>query len=48
MQEDLETIIFYAQKNNVKVPYDSSFGFLTDDKAPIEHLTDWMILDYLY
>ncbi len=44
----LDLVITRTIKNNQKVDYDNNFGYLTDDKAPIEHLTDWMILDYFY
>ncbi|MFA5188425.1 MAG: fused MFS/spermidine synthase [Patescibacteria group bacterium] len=46
--EELKPIIDNAVNSAVKVSYDNNFGYLTDDKAPIEHLTDWMILDYLF
>ena len=46
--EELKPIIDNTVKTVSKVSYDNNFGYLTDDKAPIEHLTDWMILDYLF
>jgi len=45
---DLKPIVQSAMANNIKVNYDSNFSYLTDDQAPIEHLTDWMIVDYFY
>jgi len=30
-----------------KTDYDPRFGILTDDKAPIEFMTDWMLLGSL-
>ncbi|MCX6743590.1 MAG: fused MFS/spermidine synthase [Candidatus Parcubacteria bacterium] len=46
--EELKPIIGNIVNAVSKVSYDNNFGYLTDDKAPIEHLTDWMILDYLF
>lgn len=31
-----------------RTEYDNKFGSLSDDKAPIEHLTDWMIMNYVF
>ena len=45
---ELDNIVNQTVEINEKVFYDNKFGYLTDDKAPIEHLTDWMILDYLF
>jgi spermidine synthase len=45
---ELEPIIRKALKYFDKVEYDNNFGYLTDDKAPIEHYTDWMGLDYIF
>ncbi|MFC1599013.1 hypothetical protein ACFL2U_03345, partial [Patescibacteria group bacterium] len=45
---ELEHIIKKALKYNAKVDYDDNYGYLTDDKAPIEHYTDWMVLDYIF
>ncbi|MDD5341122.1 MAG: fused MFS/spermidine synthase [Patescibacteria group bacterium] len=44
----LRSIIDNTRQNVERVEYDNKFGFLTDDKAPIENLTDWMIIDYVY
>jgi spermidine synthase len=44
--EELKPIVSFAQTNYKEVSFDSNYQILTDDKAPIEHLTDWMILDY--
>lgn len=46
--QEFAKIIDNAANNNQEVQYDNNFGYLTDDKAPIEHLTEWMIVDYLY
>ncbi len=45
---ELQPILDKVADSAQKVNYDNKFGFLTDDKAPIEHLTDWMIIDYVY
>ena len=47
-KSQLNHLVQTAAKNNKQINYDYDFGILTDDKAPIEHLTDWMILDYIY
>jgi spermidine synthase len=44
----LKPVIDNVVENVEKISYDNKFGYLTDDKAPIEYLTDWMILDYVY
>jgi spermidine synthase len=45
---ELDNIVDHAINNNIKITYDNNFAYLTDDKAPIEYLTDWMVLDYLF
>jgi spermidine synthase len=45
--DQLKPLAENAQQNYQEVFYDSNSQVLTDDKAPIEHLTDWMILDYV-
>jgi spermidine synthase len=44
---ELIPIALFASFNFKKVQFDNNFSVLTDDKAPIEYLTDWMILDYV-
>ena len=46
--DELNPIAENTVKSNSKVIYDEKFGYLTDDKAPIENLTDWMIINYLF
>lgn len=46
VREELQTMALDAQSNYREVNFDPKFPVLTDDKAPIEYLTDWMILDY--
>jgi len=45
---ELVSVVFKAFINEKQMSYDQNFGYLTDDKAPIENLTDWMILDYVF
>ncbi|OGY41862.1 MAG: hypothetical protein A2Y82_05400 [Candidatus Buchananbacteria bacterium RBG_13_36_9] len=45
---ELANIIDRAKTNNLKISYDNNFCYLTDDRAPIEYLTDWMVIDYLF
>jgi len=45
---ELEPVIKKALEYNKIIDYDSNYGHLTDDKAPIEHYTDWMVLDYIF
>ncbi|MCX6739781.1 MAG: fused MFS/spermidine synthase [Candidatus Parcubacteria bacterium] len=45
--DELELVCKLAAKKFQEIKYDNNFGYLTDDKAPIEYLTDRMILDYV-
>jgi spermidine synthase len=45
---ELEGIIEKAINRNIKAQYDYKFDYLTDDKAPIEFMTEWMVMKYLY
>ncbi len=47
VSNELKGLAEYSQNNLEEVKFDNNFLVLTDDKAPIEYLTDWMILDYL-
>lgn len=38
----------YMQKNIYNVSYNDNYLTLTDDKAPVEYMTDWMIIDHIY
>jgi len=46
--QQLDSIIDLTLENVQKISYDKNSDYLIDDKAPIEYLTDWMIIDYLY
>ncbi len=46
IRQELQLLAENARVNYQEVFFDPDFQVLTDDKAPIEHLTDWMILDY--
>ncbi|MBN1325853.1 fused MFS/spermidine synthase [Candidatus Falkowbacteria bacterium] len=48
--ENIELYPIFTDTINAveKVSYDNNFGYLTDDKAPIEHLTDKMIMDFIF
>ncbi len=48
IKKDLIPVAKTAIDNHVELKYDYNFAYLIDDKAPIEHLTDWMILDYIF
>jgi len=47
IRPELKPLAKNAQASYQEVFYDPKSLVLTDDKAPIEYLTDWMILDYV-
>lgn len=44
---ELNHLAEHAVNNYQELEFNSEYGILTDDHAPVEHLTDWMILEYL-
>ncbi|MCX6743952.1 MAG: fused MFS/spermidine synthase [Candidatus Parcubacteria bacterium] len=46
VRQELQPLVEIVQNNYQEAFFDPKFQVLTDDKAPIEYLTDWMILDY--
>ncbi len=46
--DELDLIVDNTINRYEKVNYDNDFIYLTDDKAPIEHLTEWMVLEYMF
>jgi hypothetical protein len=48
IESQLSDLYSYCQINYQEVDYDKKYLIFTDDKAPVENLTDWMILDFLF
>lgn len=46
--DTLRELAVHTHNNATEAFYDSSYGHLTDDKAPLEYLTDWEIVEYVF
>jgi hypothetical protein len=46
--EKLKHLAVHAYNNVTQNTYDSQALVLTDDKAPVEHMTDREILEYIF
>lgn len=48
IKQELAPLVAVVIEDTQEVFYDNKFPILTDDKAPIEYLTDKMILEFIY
>jgi len=48
VNSELENTAKYSSNNIKRVFFDNKYAVLTDDKAPVEYMTDWTIINNVY